>query len=86
MIYIKDLIHRFRLSKYRYFIKSIIFAFLGILCLLWGFSIIYGNINGCYIAFPFMGIVVCLIFGLRSMVHNCEQHEASKEICPYQKA
>ena len=85
MIYIKKLIHRFRICKYHNCVNGIIFATFGIACLLWGFSIIYGNGNkgGYLIALPFVGIVVCLIFGLRSMLHNHEYTKPSKEICTY---
>ena len=77
------MIHRFRICKYRNCVNGIIFAFFGIICLLWGFSIIHGNKAGYHIAFPFVGIVVCLILGLRSMLHKYEYQEYTKEIFTY---
>ncbi len=57
-----------RRSKYRKFIGGTIFACLALPFLVWGIYIILIE-NGTYleIVIPFTGMLICLLFGLRSM-------------------
>lgn len=65
----KKINHFKKMSKYKNFISGILFALLGFPFLLWGFSIITKKNHTCYdMILPFIGILICILFGLRSML------------------
>jgi len=69
--------------KYSNCIKAIIFALFGVACIVWGFSMIHGNKAGYNIALPFVGILVCLFFSLRSIVHHNVEHKVTGDLYPF---
>ncbi len=64
----KGILHAVRKSKYCKLISGTIFACLALPFLAWGFYIIL-LAKGTYLELiiPFIGILTCLLFGLRSM-------------------
>lgn len=73
----KGFISEIRNSKYHKFISGIIFACLAFPFFVWGIYIIL-MANGAYldIIIPFVGMLICLLFGLRSMF----QKEKTQEV------
>lgn len=62
------IIHIYKLSKYKYFFRGTMFAFLAFPFLWWGFSMIIRESNSYMdMIYPFAGILICILFGFRSM-------------------
>ncbi|MDF2610157.1 MAG: hypothetical protein K0R92_1631 [Lachnospiraceae bacterium] len=67
----KKMNHFSKMRKYKNFVSGTLFALLGFPFLLWGFSIITKKNNSCFdMILPLLGILICILFGLRSMLRQ----------------
>lgn len=74
----KGILHAFKKSKYRKLISGTIFACLALPFFIWGIYIILLE-KGTYleIVIPFIGILTCLLFGLRAMFRKDKRAEVT---------
>lgn len=64
----KVLLESYKISKYHKLINGVIFALLAIPFFVWGILIILrGNHTCLELMYPFVGMLICLISGLRSL-------------------
>jgi hypothetical protein len=70
----KTLFKSYRISKYHKLINGVIFAFLAMPFFIWGLFIILQADHACFeLIYPLVGMLICLIAGLRSMLTSSQK-------------